>query len=538
MDYRKHFSTRSTSQTAVIPGREADMAANNGGGVSFVLDKWKRLEQFLILGSEGGTYYVKEQKLTEQNGTNIIECLKEDAKRVVDTILDVSLNARAPKQDPTIFAYALACSWDTPFKSYALNHLEQICRTGTMLFKFVHYVKGFRGWGSSLKKAVQKWYLDKPTDKLAYQLVKYKQRDGWSHRDVLRLCHAKTANVAKNECLRYAVKGEFMHPKVDHSVETDAKAANLIHAVERIQRITHPGDVPILIANNRIPYECVPDIYKSRADVWEALLENMPMTNMVRNLNKMTEVGLLTHSSKATQDVIAKLENTAEVHKSRIHPMQALMAYLAYSSGKGMKGSKTWTPVPRISEALMDLFYSSVKNVHPTGKRILFALDVSGSMTMGSVAGNDNLDPRTASAALAMISAQTEEQYQFMAFSSGFIPLNITRRDNLQGVIKTVSNLPFDSTDCALPMTWATKNKLDFDAFVVYTDSETNYSRSMQPSLALQQYRLKRGIPAKLVVVGMVSNGFTIADPTDAGMLDVVGFDAAAPGVISDFIRS
>ena len=31
------------------------------------------------------------------------------------------------------------------------------------------------------------------------------------------------------------------------------------------------------------------------------------------------------------------------------------------------------------------------------------------------------------------------------------------------------------------------------------------------------------------------ANGFTIADPNDAGMLDVVGFDTATPQVISDF---
>jgi len=38
-------------------------------------------------------------------------------------------------------------------------------------------------------------------------------------------------------------------------------------------------------------------------------------------------------------------------------------------------------------------------------------------------------------------------------------------------------------------------------------------------------------------VVGMEANDFTIADPDDAGMLDVVGFDTAAPSVMSDFIR-
>jgi 60 kDa SS-A/Ro ribonucleoprotein len=33
----------------------------------------------------------------------------------------------------------------------------------------------------------------------------------------------------------------------------------------------------------------------------------------------------------------------------------------------------------------------------------------------------------------------------------------------------------------------------------------------------------------------MVSNGFTIADPNDSGMLDVVGFDTATPSIIADF---
>ena len=55
---------------------------------------------------------------------------------------------------------------------------------------------------------------------------------------------------------------------------------------------------------------------------------------------------------------------------------------------------------------------------------------------------------------------------------------------------------------------------------------------------ALRHYRERTGIAAKLVVVGLVSSGFSIADPADAGMLDVVGFDAAAPAVIADFVRT
>jgi len=34
-----------------------------------------------------------------------------------------------------------------------------------------------------------------------------------------------------------------------------------------------------------------------------------------------------------------------------------------------------------------------------------------------------------------------------------------------------------------------------------------------------------------------LTNGFSIADPNDAGMLDIIGFDTAAQALIGDFVR-
>ena len=106
----------------------------------------------------------------------------------------------------------------------------------------------------------------------------------------------------------------------------------------------------------------------------------------------------------------------------------------------------------------------------------------------------------------------------------------------LDDAVRKVSNLAFGATDCALPMLYALDKGLKVDAFVIYTDSET-WAGDIHPVQALQMYRERTGIAAKLVVVGMVSNGFSIADPNDAGMLDVVGFDTATPALIADFIR-
>jgi 60 kDa SS-A/Ro ribonucleoprotein len=87
---------------------------------------------------------------------------------------------------------------------------------------------------------------------------------------------------------------------------------------------------------------------------------------------------------------------------------------------------------------------------------------------------------------------------------------------------------------CALPMLWATANKVKVDTFVVYTDNET-WAGSIHPHQALRGYRDWSGIDARLVVVGLTATDFTIADPADPGMLDIAGFDSALPTLLTDF---
>ena len=90
-------------------------------------------------------------------------------------------------------------------------------------------------------------------------------------------------------------------------------------------------------------------------------------------------------------------------------------------------------------------------------------------------------------------------------------------------------------TDCAQPMLWAMKNNTPVDVFIVYTDCET-WAGAVHPSEALKQYRKKMKIDAKLIVCAMSSSSFTLADPNDPGMLDMAGFDSAAPLVINNFV--
>jgi 60 kDa SS-A/Ro ribonucleoprotein len=310
----------------------------------------------------------------------------------------------------------------------------------------------------------------------------------------------------------------------------------IIAAFEQVKRASNKAEIVRLIAEHDLPRETVPTRWLNEPEVWEALLERMPMTAMLRNLGKMSAVGLVNPFSDATKLVLNRLRDHSLLQRARIHPLAVLIAQRIYARGRGEKGDLTWKAIPQVIDALDVAFYATFKNIEPCGKPVLLALDVSSSMDGSRIAGSC-LTAREASAAMALVTAATEPEFHIMGFSDRFMPLNISPRMRLDSVVKAISSLPFMGTDCALPMVWARENKLEVSAFVTYTDSET-WAGNIHPAQALRQYREQFVPDAKAVVVGMTSNGFTLADPNDRGMLDVVGFDTSVPAVIADFIRN
>ncbi len=530
MRYLKNvLSRKATPQSLPIPG--SGQVANSAGGFAWAVDDWKRLDRFLVLGAEGGTYYIGEQKLTRENAEAVARCIEADGPRVVARIAEVSDAGRAPKNDPAIFSLALCTAvGDAATRRAALDALPRVCRIGTHLFHFAEYVDGMRGWGRGLRSAVADWYNAMPAEKLAYQAVKYQARDGWSHRDLLRLSHPVPADAAHRGVYRWATQG---WPEVEADARAD-EALALVAAFERAKEAQSAKEIVALTREQRLPREAIPTQWLTEACVWEALLEEMPFTAMIRNLATMTRVGLIAPGSAAAQKVVAHLGDAGQLRKARVHPIAVLSALKTYAAGHGARGQNTWQPVAQIVDALDRAFYASFGNVTPTGKSWVLGLDVSSSMTCGTIAGVPGLTPRVGCAAMALITAATEPNHTMTAFSTTLIPLDISPRQRLDDVVKRMDNIPFGGTDCALPMLWAMKNRVAADVFVVLTDSET-WHGSIHPPQALRQYRERMGIPAKLIVVGMVSNGFSIADPSDAGMLDVVGFDTATPQIMSDF---
>lgn len=537
--------------------------ANSAGGFTFQISNRTRIERFITLGTDGGTYYVSEQDLTKQNVEWLIEWIKTDANAIsILSAAEISSSGRALRNDAAIFVLELVFQYGSnKLKATARELFPSIVRTSYHLFQSCDFAERMGGaWSASRQKAVRAWYTNKSADQLAFQAVKYRQRNGWTHRDVFRLAHP--TGVDQNVG-RFILGQETLGQNVP-SIIGGFKLAQQAKDVKEL--------LGVLDTFPNLPWEAIPTQFHKEPDVWKKLFYNGQLSGqaLVRNITRLSRIGAFNDMVFAA-DYAAKLTDEEMIRRTRLHPFNYLNALLVhehgqiwrnmdpfskrpktglYSDSSGVLRVKDWQSVPVILDALNAGFYISFEHVQPSGKRMSINLDVSGSMK--SPASGLDMSCAQAGAAMAMSVARTEPYYQVNGFSDGttgrvmsyrtynkrvLADLGISPGMNLTQVLKKTADHNFGLTDCALPMVVARKDKIEVDTFVIVTDNET-WHGDIHPHVALEQYRQAMGRDAKLVVVAMTATPFTIANPTDAGMLDVVGMDASVPKLISEFAKS
>jgi 60 kDa SS-A/Ro ribonucleoprotein len=475
--------------------------------------------------------------------------------------LAVSTAGRAPKQNPGIFALAAVSTLgDDEARKVALRYVPRVCRTGTTLMQFCRYREQFGGWGRGARRAVEDWFTEPDVDRVAYQAVKYRQRDGWSMRDLLRLGHPIAETPARRALFNWIINGNVEvsrgplrasdgMPQMREVGATAEDLPPLVHAFEA----AHAEDATVarwvaLIGEFPLSWEMLPDRARIHPEVWRALIERgMPQTALIRQLPTLTRAGVLEGATLST--VLLQLTDVERIRKARVHPVNVLIAARTYASGQSVAGKSSWTPKRQIIDALDFAFYHAFQAVEPTNKRILLALDCSASMTWSPISGLP-ITPRVASAAMALVTLATEPGAEVVGFTAdgpyfngrsrglgcSISELPISPRQRLDDVVRTIEDQRAGGTDCALPFLWAEANNRDFDAVITYTDNES-WAGDIHPFQAKRRYQDKLGHPVRAVAVAMTATDYTVADPGDPLSLDVAGFDSAVPNLISDFAR-
>lgn len=506
---------------ASLPNRPG-VVTTNEGGTAFSISDWTRLQRFMFLGTEGGTFYVNESEMTK-DAINLVErCIAEDPARALGIAFDAIESGRAYRKQPALVTLAMACVPDDQFiRRSAYLMIPLMISTGSDMLTFVSYVNGMRGWSKGLIRAITRWYEARSVDVLAYQLVKYRNRDGFTHRDVARLTHLKSNDPARN-----ALYGWLYGKEDDEALPDIIKATIWL----RDNADASSEDIAEHIVRNKLPRECVPSELLNRPKVWDALLADMPMTAMVRNLGKMGSVNLLVQGSEASATVASRLSDGAYIKRAKVHPMGVMLAGMTYSSGHGFRGSNTWPVVPAVIDGLDSAFYASFANVEPTGKKLLVALDCSASMTSGMIM-NTNISAAQAQAVMAMTAMRTEPYLHIMGFHTEIANIKISARQRFDDVMRGME-IAGRGTYTSIPLEYALKEKLDLDAIILYTDS---ISADRTTNSLLGELR-KKNPDLKAICVAMTANDVSVFNPEDSRNLNVAGMDGSLPLLINQFI--
>jgi len=490
---------------------------NRAGGFGYQIDVWSQLDRFLILGTLGGTYYASERDITVENVDAVLECIKLDGPRVVRRLVEVDTAGRAPKKSPAHFVLALCIKHgDDRTRADAYLAVQAVCRTASHLFELVSQIDGLqKGWGRGLRRAVSDWYTSKSLDQVVYQAVNYGTRNGWSHRDLLRLAHI---NGGANPVYGWLAGKN----KLEHS---------LAQAVEEIKTADAPRAAQ-LIAYNRIPREAVPTHLLDSPLIWEALAQNMPMTALIRNLNKMTAVGLITPAGKATREICDQLTSFEKLGAARVHPINLLTALSTYRQGHGVKGSLKWDPVGRINAALSEAVMLSFGALPQYERDELIAIDISPSMIGQQLTNFGSLRLHEVAACMALAAAHSNPAAQVVVFDTEWRAIDVSGR-RLDDIVTGLGKSMRGGTDLSQPIYAAEKQRGPKPVVIqIYTDDET-WAGRMHPEQVWTRY--KSAVPSAKCVVASMTASRTTSMPQSEDCLQVVGFDSALPQLIEAF---
>lgn len=516
----KNYSKIVKEQGQLAPALGHDMVENSAGGYSFKVTDQVLLERFLLIGTEGGTYYAKEQKLTKDNAETIIKYIKSNGQKVLKTVVDFS--SRAPKADATIFVLALLTTYGSEeVKKPSYDAIVKVCRTSTQLFMFLANIKQLRGWSRGLRKGVAKFYTTKTEQQVAYQMVKYRERAGYTHRDALRLSHTKALSTSMSQLFGYAVG----------KVEGHIVAHDLVKAFAEAQHAPKENLVQ-LIKEFGLTWEMIPNEMLNDKAVLRALLPGMPLIALVRNLNRFSYNGLTEGEHDISYEIVNKLTDKDTIFKSGIHPINVVNAMVTYNKGQGVKGNKTWAPNQNIVDALASMYETALNNTGGTGKRILIGADVSGSMN--TEIGGMALKASQIAQVLALTILKTEKNAELICFDDQLQNPVIGRRSSVQEAIEKAPS--GGGTDCALPIGYALLSKKFFDSIIILTDSETWAGKTHAVEF-LDAYRNKINPNVKIIEIALESEGYSNFPKDDPNVLRIVGFDASVTELIDTFLE-
>lgn len=204
---------------------------------------------------------------------------------------------------------------------------------------------------------------------------------------------------------------------------------------------------------------------RSKGADWSDLIGNMGYMALLRNLRNFLEEIPATNTD-VWENIVRRIGDSEEVHRSQQFPFRFLSAYNAISQGVSNK----WTH--RLRAALEDATDASVQNMPEFQGRSLFIADNSGSMDFGVSEKSQMTYLQIANLfAAAMYTRNTDSTVVQFASNAGVVK-NLSPNDGVFGSLKKFPYAGKYGYGTNLRAAFGTVDIKDYDNIFIFSDMQ------------------------------------------------------------------
>lgn len=302
-----------------------------------------RLKRFLHLGLEEPKYFPgcwSSHKYFELDKLNVInEALEVNNNNVeiVKIILEVYKAGWFTRYETIVFALTKCLILGgIELREEVYKVVPQVCKNSEELMLFTKFARIHKsGHGQGWCKVLRRWYNSRDPLTLVKEITRAKARHGRSHRTLLMKSHIKVEaeDVARDAVVKYGVYG-YRRVRVLMSNKPEAREIlEYIKIVEDMRHCEDPVHAREIARCNNLTLEHVPGHLLTSPEVWEAVLPQMPLDDLLNYLQRIHNMGFF-GTSETDVDivtlVVSMLTNKELIKKSKLTPLAVYITIMNY----------------------------------------------------------------------------------------------------------------------------------------------------------------------------------------------------------------
>lgn len=478
------FSESVTSPTTV----------NKEGFPAYTRSLKERYLQMLLTNTMGNTYYSNSKELLESSEKLHDEMIKADSRFAADALAFARKEGYMRLQP--IFGVVKLFEAKSSWARWAFSKVILI-PSDLQDFMTIYKGRGHGEGGRAVKNAVN-FFLGGVSE---YWAIKYNGRGrGYSLGDIVATSHPKAHDDKQNNIYRYLLGKDF-----------DANMLPQINCFENLKEATSETERIEYITRGRLPHEVVTGAIKPTKGIWSAILQQMPLFALLRNLNTIDRAGVL---EEHREYIINRLTDGESLKKSKILPFRFMTAY------KNLTSDFAW-----LSDALRGAVESTFDNIPDIDGTTAVFLDISGSME------GEYLDIGSIFA-LALYK-KTKGSGVFWLFNTEVIDPKASIHDSIISQAERIR--AYGGTNTGAPVAVLTYRGIKVDNIIMITDEQQN--RGSRFFVELVKYREKINKEVKTFIVDLAPYDASMIPPMDKNSWYIFGWSDTVLQYISSAVK-